>query len=428
MTTARAGVVVTGTEVLTGIITDRNGPWLSERLRDAGVDVAQIVVVGDRPADVLGALRYLAAEGADLIITSGGLGPTADDLTAEVVAGFQGRPMALDEALEERIHESLARRWSRWRRYEANREASRAGIRKQARVPEGADVIEPVGTAPGLVVTPAAGEGPVVAVLPGPPMELQGMWDAVLATEPVQAVLARTAGLEQRFRRLFGLPESIIAETLRDFASDGVAMGDLEITTCQRRGELEIATVFAPAAEAEYDAFVDAIRARHGNELFSEDRTTIDEIVAGLLQGRTIAVAESCTGGLMTGRLTDLAGSSAYVMGGVVVYSNEAKTAFADVPPEMIAEHGAVSPEVARALAQGALHRFGTDVGVGITGIAGPGGGSEEKPVGTVCLAVASADGGLEESTVHLPGDRALVRSLTTTLTMHMLRARLLAM
>src|ERR1700710_235986 len=148
--TARAGVVVTGTEVLTGIITDRNGPWLSERLRDAGVDLAQIVIVGDRPSDVEGALRSLAAEGVDLIVTSGGLGPTADDLTAHVVASFQGREMALDEALEERIMEGLQRRWARWRQYDRDDEASRVGIRKQAMIPEAAAVLEPAGPGPGL--------------------------------------------------------------------------------------------------------------------------------------------------------------------------------------------------------------------------------------------------------------------------------------
>jgi nicotinamide-nucleotide amidase len=274
--TARAGVVVTGTEVLTGIITDRNGPWLSERLRDSGVDVAQIVVVGDRPADVEGALRYLAGEGVDLIVTSGGLGPTADDLTAQVVADFQGRAMALDEALEARIMEGLERRWSRWRQYDADNEAAKAGIRKQAMIPAAAAVLEPAGTAPGLVVTPASGDGPVVVVLPGPPGELQAMWEPALATEAVQAVLARTAGLEQRFLRLYGVPESIIAKSLREMETEGIAMGDLEITTCQRRGELEIATVFTPAAVGEYDGFVDAIRARHGEQLFSEDRTTVD--------------------------------------------------------------------------------------------------------------------------------------------------------
>ena len=184
--------------------------------------------------------------------------------------------------------------------------------------------------------------------------------------------------------------------------------------------------MFDPAAEPDYDAFVAGIRARHADTLFSEDGATIDAIVAGLLTGRTIAVAESCTGGLMAGRLTDRAGSSAYVLGGVVAYSNAAKVAFADVPAALIERHGAVSPEVAAALADGAAERFGAAVGVGITGVAGPDGGTPEKPVGMVCLSVAQAGGGRLDRTVQLPGDRAMVRERTTTVVMHLLR-RLLA-
>jgi nicotinamide-nucleotide amidase len=184
--------------------------------------------------------------------------------------------------------------------------------------------------------------------------------------------------------------------------------------------------VFDPSAAAEYDALAAGIRARHADALFSEDGATIDEQVAQLLDGRTIAVDESCTGGLMAGRLTERAGSSAYVLGGVVVYSDEAKVAFADVPPALIEAHGAVSPEVAAALADGACARFGAEVGVGITGIAGPGGGTPAKPVGMVCLSVADAAAGRRvDRTVQLPGDRAMVRDRTTTVAMHMLRSLL---
>jgi nicotinamide-nucleotide amidase len=301
----------------------------------------------------------------------------------------------------------------------------RAGNRKQAIVPEGATILEPVGTAPGLVVPHAAG-GPTVLVLPGPPGELRPMWETALDTEPMRAVLARAGVLEQGMLRLYGVPESEIALSLRAIEAEGVALDRLEITTCLRRGEIEIATVFAPQATPEYDAFVAGIRARHGDTLFSEDGETIDEQVARLLGGHTIAVAESCTGGLMAGRLTDRAGSSAYVLGGVVVYSDRAKTTFADVPADLIARHGAVSPEVAVALADGALARFGAELGIGITGVAGPGGGTEAKPVGMVCLSVARAGGPRLDRTVQLPGDRAMVRERTTTVAMHLLR-RLLA-
>ena len=301
----------------------------------------------------------------------------------------------------------------------------RAGNRKQAIVPRGATIIEPVGTAPGLVVPTA---GPLVLVLPGPPAELRAMWATAAEIEPLRALLARAGTLERRTLRLFGVPESEIALTLRALEHDGVPLGRLEITTCLRRGEIEIATVFPPAAAADYDAFAAGVRARHGDTLFSDDGSTIDEQVAELLAGLTVATAESCTGGLMAGRLTDRAGSSAYVLGGVVVYSDAAKTAFADVPAELIERHGAVSPEVAAALADGAIARFGADIGVGITGVAGPGGGSAEKPVGTVSLSVAHARGERVDRTVRLPGDRAMVRERTTTVGMHLLRRLLLAL
>jgi competence/damage-inducible protein CinA-like protein len=422
--TVRAGIVVTGTEVLSGIISDRNGPWLSERLRERGVELAHIMVVADRRADMRAALDFLARERVDLILTTGGLGPTADDLTAEVVGEFAGRAMVLDEALEERILEILRRFRVRWRSY--SEEAMRAGNRKQAIVPDGATILEPVGTAPGLVVPPADRDVPLVVVLPGPPGELRPMWAVAVETAPVRAVLDRAGVLEQRIMRLFGVPESEIALSLRALEEEGVALDGLEITTCLRRGEIEIATVFPPSAAGQYEALLDGIRARHGATLFSEDGASIDELVARLLARRTIAVAESCTGGLMAGRLTDRAGSSAYVLGGVVVYSNEAKVELADVPAELIERVGAVSPEVAAALADGAIARFGAELGIGITGIAGPGGGTPDKPVGMVCISVSHADGEREDRTLQLPGDRAMVRERATTVAMHLLRQLLL--
>jgi nicotinamide-nucleotide amidase len=417
--TPRAGIVVTGTEVLSGIIADRNGPWLSERLRERGVDLAHVLIVGDRRDDLRAALDFLARERMDLILTSGGLGPTADDLTAEVVAEFTGREMVLDEALEGRIAAILERLRARWR--SVDEAALRAGNRKQAMVPSGAAILEPVGTAPGLVVP---GDGVVVVVLPGPPGELRPMWEVAVQTAPVHAVLDGAPALTQRIMRLFGPPESEIAQTLRDASGSGVPLERLEITTCLRRGEIEIATVFPPSAAADYEAFEAAVAERHGDALFARHGETIDELVATALLGppvRTVATAESCTGGLMAGRLTDRAGSSAYVLGGVTAYSNEAKIQIAGVPAELIERHGAVSPEVARALADGALDRFGADVSIGITGIAGPGGGTPEKPVGTVCVCLAERGGDAIERTLLLPGDREMVRERTTTVAMHLL-------
>jgi nicotinamide-nucleotide amidase len=407
----RAGIVVTGTEVLSGLVADANGPWLSERLREHGVVLTHTVVVGDRPSELLSALEFLAGTGAGLIVTSGGLGPTADDLTAQVVADFCGLEVSLDPELEERVWAIVQRLHRRFPA--ANAEAMREGARKQALVPAGATVLEPVGTAPGLLVP---GDGFLVLVLPGPPRELQPMWDAAVATEPLRGLLARAGELERRIIRMYGVPEAQLAATLRT-----VDLPGLEVTTCLRRGELEVSTVFAPGAEPAYASLEDVLGAEYSGAIFSYDGATIDEVVARSFSGRTVATAESCTGGLMAGRLTDLAGSSAYVLGGVVVYSNEAKTALAGVPAELIAAHGAVSPEVARALAAGARARFGADFGIGITGIAGPGGGTPEKPVGTVCLCVASADDA-RELTVRLPGSRADIRDRTTTMAMHMLR------
>jgi nicotinamide-nucleotide amidase len=420
---ARAGIVITGTEVLNGVISDRNGPWLSERLRDIGVELAHITIVGDRPEDMTAALRFMGSEGVDLVVTSGGLGPTADDMTAEVVGRFAGREMFLDEALEGRIWAILEPLLSRWPGLDPD--ALRISNRKQAIVPEGATVLEPVGTAPGLVVPPASGEGPTVVVLPGPPRELQPMWEDARTTEAFAAAVAGATEYRQRILRMFGIPESEIAATLRAIEEEGVPIDRLEITTCLRRGEIEVATRWEPADEEVYRDFETRVRERHAHVLFSEDGSTVDDQVAELLRGppvRSVAVAESCTGGLMTARLTDRPGSSEYVLGGITAYSDSAKRELVGVPAELIERHGAVSPEVAAALADGAIARFGAGVGIGITGVAGPGGGTEDKPVGWVCFCVAERDGARIERAVQLPGNRQDIRDRSTTVTMHLLR------
>jgi nicotinamide-nucleotide amidase len=471
----RAGIVITGTEVLTGRVSDRNGPWLADRLEELGVDLAYTTIVGDRRTDMLAALEFMAREGIDVVLTSGGLGPTADDLTAEVVGEFQSREMVLDEALEDRIAEILRPLAKRWPNLDM--EALRVGNRKQAVIPRGATVLEPVGTAPGLVVSPRGSEGPpvptgrpdrpppdgptgaptdqptgapahqptrgpTVVVLPGPPRELQPMWAAAVQTEALQAVLAGAGEYRRAMLRLFGIPESEIAETLRVAEREGVALGRLEITTCLRRGEVEVVTRYEPDAEGVYEAFADVVRTRHPDTLFSQDGSSVDVQVAALLRGErpretagegrvptargagllTIAVAESCTGGLLAARLTELPGSSEYVRGGIVAYSNEVKVAQAGVPAELIERHGAVSVEVAQALAEGVRAQLKVDVGVGVTGVAGPGGGTPAKPVGLVCLSVAGPDGASLTRSVTLPGGRADVRDRATTVALHMVR------
>jgi nicotinamide-nucleotide amidase len=425
---ARAGIVVTGTEVLSGRVRDRNGPWLSDRLREIGVDHAETVIVGDRPGDMLEALRFLAAQGMDVIVTSGGLGPTADDLTAEVVGGFSGREMVLDEPLEGRIAEILKPLLARWP--QLDEEAVRASNRKQAVIPEGATVIEPVGTAPGLVVPPASGDGPTVVVLPGPPRELQPMWHTATETEAFRSATRGAVTYRQEMLRLFGIPESEIAATLRTAEDEReIALSELEVTTCLRRGEIEIVTRYEPGAEEAYRELEALIRERHGDTLFSDDGSSIDDQVAALLSGpplRTIAVAESCTGGLVTARLTERPGSSAYVLGGVTAYSDTAKTDLVGVDPGLIEAHGAVSPEVAGALADGAVARFGADVGVGLTGVAGPDGGTEDKPVGYVCFCVVERGVGRLARDMQLPGARVDVRDRSTTVCFHLIRRLLL--
>ncbi|HTP22525.1 MAG TPA: competence/damage-inducible protein A [Solirubrobacteraceae bacterium] len=416
----RAGILITGTEVLTGIIADRNGPWLSERLLEIGVDAAMIEIVGDRWEDLLAGLRFMADQGMALIITSGGLGPTADDLTAEVVGEFTGREMVLDEALEERIAEILRPLMHRWR--DLDPDAIRESNRKQAVIPRGATVLSPVGTAPGLVVPPVSGSGPTVVVLPGPPRELHEMWDMARATDAFKVAIAGAPSYRRSILRLYGLPESEIANTLRAAEEAGVPLKPLEITTCLRRGEIEVATRYEDSDDAAYESLVDFIADRHGDQLFSRDGSTVDSQVASLLSGRMVAAAESCTGGLMSARLTELPGSSSYFAGGLVVYSNEAKASLAGVDPELIVRFGAVSTEVAEALAMGANSRFDADVGIGITGIAGPDGGTPDKPVGTVCFSVCLRDGARITRRTLLPGNRSDVRDRSTTVAMHLLR------
>ncbi len=416
----RAAVLVTGTEVLTGRVRDANGPWLADRLPELGVELAHITICGDRPSDMSAQLAFLADQGVDLILTSGGLGPTADDLTLEVVGTFTGRPLALDAELERRIAAIVEPLMERWPGVDP--EAVRTATRKQALVPEGATVLEPAGTAPGMVVPPAADGGPTIVVLPGPPGELQAMWPAAVQSAPFQAVTAAAPSYQESVLRLFGIPESEIAATLREAETSIQGFSELEITTCLRRGEVEVVVLHEPSAQPASDALVALIERHHGDTLFSTDGSTIDDQVAALLAERTIATAESCTGGLLAARLTERAGSSAHVSGATVSYSNEAKQSLLRVDPALIERHGAVSPEVADAMAAGALERHAVDVAVAITGIAGPGGGSEEKPVGTVCWCVRDSRGRSLEQAIRVPGGRAEVRDRSTTVAMHMLR------
>ena len=416
---ARAGIVVTGTEVLTGRVQDRNGPWIADRLLELGVELAHITICGDRPDDIEAQLRFMADQGVDLIVTSGGLGPTADDMTVEVVARFCGRELVLDNEVENKIADILKKLMGHFNL--ENFDAVLAANRKQAMIPAGAQVLDPVGTAPGVVVPGK----PTVIVLPGPPRELQPMWHKAIETSAAQQAVAGRTIYRQETIRMFGLPESGLAETLREAEASVPNFDSLEITTCLRRGEIEMVTRYEPDAAAVYAALTQLLRDKHGEQLYSEDGSNVDDQVARSLTGRRLATAESCTAGLLAARLTDRPGSSDYVMGGVVSYSNDAKADLLGVDPALIEKHGAVSEPVAEAMAAGALERFGADTAVAITGIAGPGGGTAEKPVGTVCFTVKLADGSTITRTMRLPGDRSDVRERSTTVAMHLLRRTL---
>ena len=412
----RAAVVLTGSELVTGVIADANGSWLAHELTALGFEVAHLLVVGDRPDDLAAALHYCADAGCALVVTSGGLGPTADDLTAEVVAAFAGVELELDVALQERIAAVVAR----FPRIDHDPAARDAGVRKQALVPPGAVVLEPVGTAPGLVV-PRDG-GPLVVVLPGPPRELTGMWPAALASAPLKALLTAVPPAEGRQLRYYGLSEAEVAATLRALGQER-DLSDVEVTTCLRRSELEVDLRPQPGGEDTAEWLATELAGRHATLLISADGTSTDELLARALLDRswTVATAESCTGGLLAGRLVDRPGSSAYVLGGIVSYSNAAKTALLGVPAEMIEAHGAVSPEVARAMADGARATLGADVGIGVTGVAGPDGGTPAKPVGYVCLCATTASGVVVARDRRIPGGRADVRDRSVDAGMHLL-------
>jgi nicotinamide-nucleotide amidase len=335
--------------------------------------------------------------------------------------------MVLDAELEERIAEILRPLRSRWP--DLSEETIRASNRKQAIVPAGAVVLDPVGTAPGLVVPPADGQqGPTVVVLPGPPRELQPLWSAATQTDAFARAVAGRRVYEQQMLRLYGLPESQIAETLRAAQASGVDLGLLEVTTCMRRAEIEVVSRYEVEHADVYEAFATVVRERHPDTLYSEDGTSVDDQVAAqlLARGLSVAVAESCTGGLAAARLTDRPGASAYVLGGIVAYSNDVKESVVGVPRATLVEFGAVSAETAVALADGARERLSADLGIGVTGIAGPGGGTPEKPVGLVWVAVSSREGAQIVRQTRMPGGRADVRERTTTLALHLLRRLLL--
>jgi len=403
---------VTGSELVRGERQDRNGPFLAAEALRLGLEPERITIVGDRPDDIDRALTH--AFDADLCLVSGGLGPTHDDRTVELVARVAGRELVVDEELEREI-EAVSRMIAERLRRPYTEFAT--GVRKQATLPEGALSLGLAGTAPGIVLE---ANGCVVVVLPGPPRELRRLWPRALESEPVRRVLERAPGRSRKTLRFFGTPESAVAKALADAGGDG---NGVEVTICAREFEIHVDLVVEPGAEARASELADALRDGLSRYLFSEDERSIAEIVLDLARerGLTLATAESCTGGLVAARLTSVPGSSDVFRGGVVAYSNDVKERELGVAASVLEEHGAVSAETAKAMAEGARVRLGVDLAVAVTGVAGPGGGTEDKPVGLVYVHAAGPDGE-EARRSDLPGDREMVRGRAAAAALHLVR------
>lgn len=415
MSRPRGFVVVTGSELVRGDRTDLNGPFLAQELLRLGVEPARIAIVGDDPAELEAALREGLA--ADLCLVSGGLGPTHDDRTVELVARVAGRELVVDEELEAEIEGVSRAIAERLKRPYAD---FAAGVRKQATLPEGAFVLGVAGTAPALMLE--GGNGPVV-VLPGPPSELKRLWPRALEMEPVQRVLERTRAPERRVLRFYGASESEIARALEEAGGEGDGVA---ATICAREFEIHVDLIVEPGGEARADELVASMRERAGRHLFAEDERPVEELVleACRERGLTLVTAESCTGGLVAARLTSVPGSSEVFLGAVVAYADEVKAAELGVPENVLRAHGAVSAEVAAVMATGARARLRADVAVAVTGVAGPGGGTAEKPVGLVYLHAEGPDVSRGRE-LNLPGDREAIRVRATVAALHLLRTLL---
>ena len=409
----RAAIVITGSELVRGERNDRNGPFLAAEGIRLGLDPEQITIVGDRPADLERALAR--GFGADLCLVSGGLGPTHDDRTVEMVAQVAGRPLIVDPGLEQQI-EGVSRMFAERMGRQYTEFAT--GVTKQATLPEGALSLGLAGTAPGFVLDTDGSA--VVVVLPGPPTELRRLWPRALETSPVRRVLGRAPTRGRAVLRFYGTPESAVALALAEAGGDG---DGVEATICAREFEIHVDLVYDADAEERAQALAASLRGRLERYLFSEDGRSVADIVLELClaRGLTLAAAESCTGGLVAARLTDVPGSSDVFRGGVVAYANDVKESYLGVSRELLERYGAVSAEVAQAMAHGVRERLGADVGVAVTGIAGPNGGTEEKAVGLVLIHAVGPDAEKARH-IELPGDREIVRSRATVAALHLVR------
>jgi nicotinamide-nucleotide amidase len=408
----RAFIVVTGSELVRGDRTDLNGPFLAGEMVRLGIDPARIMIVGDREDE----LEQVLGEGlaADLCVVSGGLGPTHDDRTVELVARAAEVGLRLDDGLHEEIGQ-ISRGFAR--RLGRPYDDFEPGVRKQATIPEGAQSLGLAGTAPGLVLE--SGDC-VVVVLPGPPPELRRLWVRALEAELMRRVLARARPPERRLLRFFGASESAVAKALADAGGDG---DGVEATICARDFEIHVDLIVDPGAEKRADELSRGLTAPIERYLFSLDGRPVENLLLDACRerGLTLATAESCTGGLVAQRLTSVPGASDVFLGSVVAYADEIKARELGVPQETLDQHGAVSAETAKAMAAGVRERLGADVAVSVTGIAGPGGGTDEKPVGLVFLHAQAPDG--ERSLeFHFAGDRESIRRRAAATALHLVR------
>ena len=407
-----AAIVASGSELVRGDRSDRNGPYLAADLLRRGVEPARITIVGDDPNDLEPALR--AGLECDLLVVSGGLGPTHDDRTIELLAHAAGVGLHVEEELEAAIEELSRSVAERLQRPYAD---FVPGVRKQATLPDGAEWVGLVGTAP-AVVLPLRGR--VAVALPGPPRELQALWPRVCETAPMRRLLAHAVVPRRRVLRMFGVSESSVAKALDDAGGDG---DGVDVTICAREFELHIDLFVQPGADVRADELEQAFEAAAGKYVFSRDERSTAELVVDVLRerGLTLATAESCTGGLVATRITDVPGSSDVFLGSVVAYADSVKRDRLGVPEDVLATYGAVSTETAAAMAAGARAALGADVAVSVTGVAGPGGGTAEKPVGLVYLHAVGPSGELARR-LDFPGDRETIRLRAAVAALHLVR------
>jgi nicotinamide-nucleotide amidase len=408
-----AEIIAVGSELLTPERSDTNSLWLTEKLNDIGVEVKLKTIVGDDDARLEETIRD-AVKRSDIVITTGGLGPTEDDITRQVTARALNRNLEYHNDLEVHLRERF-RNWGR-EMPEINK--------RQAFIVAGADVLpNPNGSAVGMYL---AENGKHVAILPGPPREMQPMFEDLVL--PKLRAAAGNVSVYRRFLKVVGLGESALDEAIAPIYT---AYPGVQTSILFNKSGVDVQLALRGEDEKRARDVLDEIEARIvaklGHAVFSVQGEAMEEVVGRLLSrsGKTVSVAESCTGGLMGSRLTEVPGSSSYFIEGVVSYSNEAKMRTLNVPKALLDEFGAVSSEVAAAMAEGMRERARTDYAVSVTGIAGPGGGSEEKPVGLVYLGLAG-DLGTKTRRLMLPGDRYLIRWRSSTAAMDLLRRQLL--